>query len=369
MHGSSATSCENEYYKQAMLTVSQLLKFNTFIRTRKDSLSSYHSTQREPLLPVYISLMIHNETQDRVLIKKLSKLGLCISKHRVSQLSISMGNTLIKANERDGMVLPMSLKLGVFSTASVDNIDIEIQSSLSTTFLHGTAASINQHPTEHNQGQPREKIMLNQNVLKLKRRPDWYTEIKPLYLPNDVSISHCTKPITSKQVEDTVLIKDEKWLQDTNSSSSAVFHSQSQPIPPYQDTSVMLPILRDNSKSPATIKHLLNVLIQSIHQLNPNQTAVIGFDQPLYVLAKKIQWFQTAIYGRQNLVLMLYAIDIEIVLLSCLGDWLQDSGWTTAVLNAGVTSSGNDSLLSGSLHSTMYTMLVGRQFITMTWKC
>ena len=115
----------------------------------------------------------------------------------------------------------------------------------------------------------------------------------------------------------------------------------------WSDTSVMLPILRDDSKSPATIKHLLNVLIQSIHQLNPNQTAVIGFDQSLYVLAKKIQWFQPAIYGRQNLVLMLYAIDIEIVLLSCLGDWLQDSGWTTALLNTGVTSSGNDSILSG----------------------
>ena len=181
--------------------------------------------------------------------------------------------------------------MGVFSTASVGNIDVEIQSSLSATSLHRTAASINQHPTEHNQGQPREKIMLNQNVLKLKRRPDWYTEIKPFYLPNDVSISHCTKPITSKQVEDTVLIKDEKWLQDTNSSSSAVFHSQSQPIPPYQDTSVMLPILRDNSKSPATIKYLLRVLMQSMHQLNPNQTAVIGFYQPLYALAKKIQWF------------------------------------------------------------------------------
>ena len=161
-----------------------------------------------------------------------------------------------------------------------------------------------------------------------------------------MSISHCTKPIT-KQVEDTVLIEDEKLLQDTNSSSWAVFHSLSQPIPRFQDTSVMLPTLRDNSKSPATIKHLLNVLMQSIHQLNPNQTAVIGFDQPLYVLAKKIQWFQLAIYGRQNLVVMLYAIDIEIVLLKCLGDWLQDSGWKTALLNVGVTSSGNDSLLSG----------------------
>ena len=37
----------------------------------------------------------------------------------------------------------------------------------------------------------------------------------------------------------------------------------------------------------------------------------------------------------------------EMVLLSCLGDWLQDSGWTTALSNKGATSSGKDSILSG----------------------
>ena len=77
-------------------------------------------------MPVYIGLMIYNKTRDLALIEKLSKLGLCISKYRVSQLSISMGNTVIEANERDGMVLPMNLKLGVFSTTSVDNIDVEM---------------------------------------------------------------------------------------------------------------------------------------------------------------------------------------------------------------------------------------------------
>ena len=106
-----------------------------------------------------------------------------------------------------------------------------------------------------------------------------------------MSISHCTKPITSKQVEDTVLIEDEKWLQDTNSSSWAVFYSQPQPIPPCQDTSVMLPILQGDSKSPATIKHQLNVLIQSIHQLNLNQTAVIDLINPYMASQKRFSGF------------------------------------------------------------------------------
>ena len=157
MPGSSATSCEKEYYKQVMLSVSQLMKFNAFIRTRKHSSSSYHSTQREPPLPVYLGLMIYNKTHDLSLIEKLSKLGLCI----LSQLSICMHNTVIEAKERDGVILPMSFKLGVFSTGSEENIDVDIQSSMSTTSLHGTVVSINQHPTRNNEGQSRECISLN----------------------------------------------------------------------------------------------------------------------------------------------------------------------------------------------------------------
>ena len=44
---------------------------------------------------------------------------------------------------------------------------------------------------------------------------------------------------------------------------------------------------------------------------------------------------------------MLGALHIKTVMLSCLGDWLHDSGWHIALPNAGVKSSGNDSLLSG----------------------
>ena len=75
-----------------------------------------------------------------------------------------------------------------------------------------------------------------------------------------------------------------------------------------------------------TTMQLLHVLIKSFHYLNPNQTVVIGFDQPLYALVKKFQWFQPTAYGQQKLVLMLDALHIEMVMLSCLGDWLQHSG-------------------------------------------
>ena len=93
-------------------------------------------------------------------------------KHRLSQLSISLGNTVIEANERDGLVLPMNLKLGFFSTASVDNIDVNIQSSVSTTSLYGTAACINQHPARNNERHSKERVSLNQTLSKIKRLLD-----------------------------------------------------------------------------------------------------------------------------------------------------------------------------------------------------
>ena len=297
MHVSSATFCENEYYKQAMLLVSHLMKFNTFIRAKKDSSSSYQLTQRDLPLPVYLGLMIHNKIRDLSLIEKLLRLGLCISKHRLSQLSISMGNTVIETTERDDMVLPMNLKLGVFSTASVDNIDVGMKSSLSTTSLRGIAASISQHRRRNNEGQSRERVSLNQSVSKLKQLYDWHIEVPPYHLPNDTPVPVCSKPSTADLLESFVLLENETWLQDASSTSWAVFHARSQSGLLHQDTSVMLPIFRDDSRSASTIKHLLGALIKSIRYLNPNQTAVIGFDLLLYSLAKKIQWFQPTAYG------------------------------------------------------------------------
>ena len=92
----------------------------------------------------------------------------------------------------------------------------------------------------------------------------------------------------------------------------------------------MPPVWQDGSKSPATIKHFLTVLMQTFNYLNPGQTAVVGLYQPLYAI-----------------VLKLGALHIEMVMLDCLGDLLKDSGWTVTLSNSGITSPGNDALLTG----------------------
>ena len=74
-----------------------------------------------------------------------------------------------------------------------------------------------------------------------------------------------------------------------------MFYARSQSVPLCQDTRDRLLIFSDDSTSAGTIKHLLAVPINSVYYLNTNQTAVIGFDQPIMV--KKTQWLPPNAYS------------------------------------------------------------------------
>ena len=52
----------------------------------------------------------------------------------------------------------------------------------------------------------------------------------------------------------------------------------------------LLPLLHNQAHSIATIKHVMDKVRDTVAFLNPGETPVIGADQPLYELAKQIQW-------------------------------------------------------------------------------
>ena len=121
------------------------------------------------------------------------------------------------------------------------------------------------------------------------------------------------------EVDESVMAEDEGWLKDKSNTSWAAYHARKQlNRTDVEADSVMLPIWRDDSKSPATIKHVLDTPMASTNHLNPGQTSVIGLDQPLYAIAKKIQWHCAETYGKDRLVLMLGNLHIEMVG----GQWL-----------------------------------------------
>ena len=103
--------------------------------------------------------------------------------------------------------------------------------------------------------------------------------------------------------------------------------------------SVPMPLLRDQAHSVATVKHTMKKIFDTRAFLNPGQIPVIAADQPLYALAKQIQWTWPE-YGENKCLLMFGGLHIEMAALRSLGTLLQDSGWTNALVEAGVASPG-----------------------------
>ena len=97
------------------------------------------------------------------------------------------------------------------------------------------------------------------------------------------------------------------------------------------------------------IKHGMDVHRQATEYLNPGQIPVITFDQPLFTLAKYVQWKWPDLYGEKVYVVMMGGLHIEKALWNTVGDLLDGSGWTTALTESEVASSGTaDSFLKVS---------------------
>ena len=130
----------------------------------------------------------------------------------------------------------------------------------------------------------------------------------------------------------------------------SAYHASLQPLvedPPAK--CALLPLFYEKSATPAMVKHGMNVLRQAIEFLNPGQIPVTTFDQPLFALAKLVQWKWPDTHCERVHVVMLGGLHTEMALWNTLGDLLECSGWTTALTEAEVASSGKaDSFLKAA---------------------
>ena len=110
----------------------------------------------------------------------------------------------------------------------------------------------------------------------------------------------------------------------------------------------LLPLFQESVHTVAMIRHSIDVVRNAVQHLNPGQTPVLTCDQPLFTLAKQIQWKWPDTYGEDKLVVMFGGggLHIEMTALKTLGDWLQGSWWTQALVQAYITNAGTaDSFL------------------------
>ena len=121
----------------------------------------------------------------------------------------------------------------------------------------------------------------------------------------------------------------QKYLEDVNVDSNiswAAYHANQQPVQGCSPTiTAMLPLFPDDSKSVAMVRHSMNMVKKAVHELNPTQVPVITLNQPLYAIAKLIQWNWPDTYGEKHSVTVLGGLHIEMAALNVIGDWQRDT--------------------------------------------
>ena len=384
LEGPSIKNQTSTPLSQSALTISQLLQFNSVKHKRQGLTSVKHSRAQETPLPLYVGTMLHSVTRKKELVDKMHEIGLSVSYDRVLRVSASMANAVCELYEEEKVVCPPKMNRFVFTTAAIDNIDHNPSSASATGSFHGTGISLIQHPSFPDEGQSRESIVIKESAAKcIKQLPLFYTTVPPISVVSDTF----QIPAGSAQMNipaDTVVEafrEEEIWLQSidlpsqarqtgqellldgddvvegsadqvqtgTTSSSWSAFHAKRTTEAKPKCHSSLLPLFQDSAHSLPMIHHGMTVVKQAVQFLNPGQTPVLACDQPLFALAKEIQWKWPESFGEDQMVIMLGGLHIEMTCLKTIGTWLDGSGWVQALVTAEVTTAGRaDALLQAS---------------------
>lgn len=371
LEGPNITAQTQHQNIPAALSISQLLIYNCVQHNRNAESASGHirrSTAQETPLPLYISLMLHATTRKRSLVDRLFHLGLCVSYDRILELTADLANGVCERYTATDIVCPPKLHNCVFTVAAVDNIDHNMSSTTASSSFHGTSISLMQQPDQTLGGT--QSISMSKSASKSKRvrqLPSSYTDVPPVRLKTEQpEITLNEGPLKGAGIivaselnreyiwldtvrqfvdqGDIVPIADVQWL------SWSAYHAKKCTNSDITLSNISLfPIFPDSSNSVAMIKHSMDVIQNAINFLNPGQVPTITFDQPLYAIAKTIQWNWPDTYGEDKFVIVMGGLHIEMAALKALGALLKDSGWVEAVSSAGIATSGTaEALLSAS---------------------
>ena len=239
---------------------------------------------------------------------------------------------------------------------ALDNLDHNPSSTTSVNSFHGTGISLFQFPTRNDPGESRQPVTIPPSGHK-HSLPDYYACVPAVALTTSAiavpsSVTTETEPSQACLDEATVeeagwfshalpLVEEEVLISGKDAIAWAAHHASRQP--PMVDPPAicaLLPLFYEKSATPAMVKHGMDVQKQAIEYLNPGQIPVTTFDQPLFALAKFVQWKWPDTHGEQKYVVMLGGLNTEMALWNTLGDVLENSGWTAALAEAEVASSG-----------------------------
>ena len=67
------------------------------------------------------------------------------------------------------------------------------------------------------------------------------------------------------------------------------------------------------------IHYAMLLIHQQTEYLNPGQTPIMTADQPLFALAKEIQWLKPDVLGENKLLVLIGDLHTEMTFMTCLG--------------------------------------------------
>ena len=360
---------------QNSLTISQAILYNCKRRSLQSTSMSHHSKKLIPPLPIYIALKIHSLTRSKKLVSELYQLGISISYKRLLELQDQIASNLCQKSNQIGLVCPSQLRHGLFTVGALDNLDHNPSSTTSTESFHGTGISLFQFPTEENAGRTQlTTIDIVTTGYMSQKLPDSYTIVPALaFKKESVEVPQLTtifENISSKseRLEDAVSIEKE-WLDHVlgilpknveehgTPIAWSAYHASCTSAPSHTAAiTQLMPLFYEKAASAAMVKHGMTVQQQAIKFLNSDQIPVTVFDEPLFAIAKLVQWKYPTTHGEDKHVVLMGGLHIEMAVWNTIGDYLEGSGWTTALTQADISSSGiSDSFLKAThLTKTRY---------------
>ena len=353
---------------KAALSISQLIRFNSIKRERKEAVKEIrHHPDRETPLPLYIGLMLHAETRKRDLVDKLSKLGRCVSYSRVQELSATVTELLCGQYAEEKIVCPPGLQAEIFTTSAIANIDHNPSSATSTKAFHGTGISLIQHPDVEISSRSYINTSLHQaSKGPACHLPESYTDVPPMLGKKAES----PLAVINVNNNDNLLHPVEEsseWLHELSHAIIAnkpecsvipwsAYYANLQLVQRPKCTSFLLPLLNEYVQTPAMVRHTFDIIKLACNKLNPDQPIVVTCDQPVYAVAKQVQWLLPTQYGEDHVIVMMGGLHIEMAMLHVIGDWLRGSGLDEILVKADVTTSGRaeSSILGNHVKRSRY---------------
>ncbi len=244
---------------------------------------------------------------------------------------------LCRIYKETGIVCPPVLQNDIFTSAAIDNLDHNPTSASATDSFHGTCISIFQHLNEEIQFAKLQLEKANKSTKATYVLPEYYTEVFPAKTGvADYPLQSVNAECPSLPLQDISRATD--WLgkvnanyakEESNSFSenemvswSAFYSSRvSKSNTPAKSLTALLPLLKESITSTATVAHTFKIIQSILLKVNPSQIPVITADQPVYAIAKQVQWRYLNSYGEDKVFIMMGALHIEMCFLSAIGDW------------------------------------------------